>query len=91
MFGVIRRRPQLLWLLVPYVLYLGVLPFVNRVTPLVFGVPFLFVWLLGATLLTPVAVWLTRRADLRNRGRGRARDQDRGRDRDRDRDQGGRA
>ncbi|WP_230543691.1 MULTISPECIES: hypothetical protein [Streptomyces] len=39
-------------------------------TPLLFGVPFLFVWLLGATLLTPVAVWLTRRGDLRDRQRG---------------------
>ncbi|MEU6502274.1 DUF3311 domain-containing protein [Streptomyces californicus] len=72
MLGVIRRRPQLLWLLAPYVLYLGVLPLVNRVTPLVLGVPFLFVWLLGATLLTPVAVWLTRRAD-RNAPRDRRR------------------
>ncbi|MFH8883785.1 DUF3311 domain-containing protein [Streptomyces californicus] len=72
MLGVIRRRPQLLWLLVPYVLYLGVLPLVNRVTPLVLGVPFLFVWLLGATLLTPAAVWLTRRAD-RNAPRDRRR------------------
>ncbi|MDG9688454.1 DUF3311 domain-containing protein [Streptomyces sp. DH18] len=71
MFGVIRRRPQLLWLLVPYVLYLGVLPFVNRVTPLVFGVPFLFAWLLGATLLTPVAVWLARRGDRRDQDRCR--------------------
>ncbi|MFH9391552.1 DUF3311 domain-containing protein [Streptomyces sp. NPDC017556] len=51
----------------------------NRATPLVFGVPFLFVWLLGATLLTPVAVWLARRGDRR------------GRDRDRDRRRGGRA
>ncbi|NEA10390.1 DUF3311 domain-containing protein [Streptomyces sp. SID8016] len=59
-------------MLVPYVLYLGVLPLVNRVTPLVLGVPFLFVWLLGATLLTPVAVWLTRRAD-RNAPRDRRR------------------
>lgn len=59
----LRRRPQLLWLLVPYVLYLGALPFVNRVRPVVLGLPFLFVWLLGATLLTPVAVWLTRRGD----------------------------
>ncbi|MEU4178402.1 DUF3311 domain-containing protein [Streptomyces sp. NPDC026589] len=71
MFGVIRRRPQLLWLLVPYVLYLGALPFVNRVTPLVFGVPFLFVWLLGATLLTPAAVWLARRGDRRDQDRRR--------------------
>nr|WP_199883173.1 DUF3311 domain-containing protein [Streptomyces sp. CB01580] len=62
---VLRRRPQLLWLLVPYVLYLGVLPLVNRVTPVVLGLPFLFVWLFGATLLTPVAVWLTRRGDRR--------------------------
>ncbi|MFE6769709.1 hypothetical protein [Streptomyces sp. BPSDS2] len=44
-------------------------------TPLLFGVPFLFVWLLGATLLTPVAVWLTRREDLR---RGDLRDRRRG-------------
>lgn len=62
---VLRRRPQLLWLLVPYALYLGALPFVNRVDPVVLGLPFLFVWLLGATLLTPVAVWLTRRGDRR--------------------------
>lgn len=62
---VLRRRPQLLWLLIPYVLYLGVLPFVNRVRPVVLGLPFLFFWLLGATLLTPVAVWLTRRGDRR--------------------------
>lgn len=62
---VLRRRPQLLWLLVPYALYLGALPFVNRVTPVVFGLPFLFVWLLGATVLTPFAVWLTRRGDRR--------------------------
>lgn len=61
----LRRRPRLLWLLVPYVLYLGALPFVNRVRPVVLGLPFLFLWLLGATLLTPVAVWLTRRGDRR--------------------------
>ncbi|MCG7524546.1 DUF3311 domain-containing protein [Streptomyces sp. OfavH-34-F] len=61
----LRRRPQLLWLLVPYVLYLGALPFVNRVEPVVLGLPFLFLWLLGATLLTPVAVWLARRGDRR--------------------------
>jgi hypothetical protein len=60
---VLRRRPQLLWLGVPYVLYLGALPLVNRVEPVVLGLPFLFVWLLGATLLTPFAVWLTWRGD----------------------------
>ncbi|GAU68020.1 hypothetical protein SSP35_06_01040 [Streptomyces sp. NBRC 110611] len=61
-------RPTLLWLLVPYLLHLGALPLVNRVTPTVLGLPFLFFWLLLATLLTPVAVWLARRGD-RKRGR----------------------
>ncbi|MEU6844765.1 DUF3311 domain-containing protein [Streptomyces sp. NPDC046716] len=61
------KRPHLLWLLVPFVLYIGALPFVNRVEPVVLGLPFLFVWLLAATLLTPVAVWLTWRGDRRMR------------------------
>ncbi|MGH4032698.1 DUF3311 domain-containing protein [Actinomycetota bacterium Odt1-20B] len=57
------RHPHLLWLLVPFVLYLGAVPFANRVRPVVLGLPFLFFWLLAATLLTPVAVWLTYRGD----------------------------
>ncbi|MCX4634602.1 DUF3311 domain-containing protein [Streptomyces platensis] len=63
-----RRRPALLWLLLPYALFLGVLPLVNRVTPTVLGLPFLFFWMLLATLATPLAVWLARRGD---RARGR--------------------
>ncbi|WP_372351497.1 DUF3311 domain-containing protein [Streptomyces sp. KL116D] len=59
------NRPHLLWLLVPFVLYIGALPFVNRVEPVVLGLPFLFAWLLAATLVTPVAVWLTWRGDRR--------------------------
>ncbi|WP_224058730.1 DUF3311 domain-containing protein [Streptomyces kanamyceticus] len=66
----IARRPHLLWLLVPFVLYIGVLPFVNRVRPVVFGLPFLFFWLLAATLLTPLCVWLARRGDQRLVERG---------------------
>ncbi|PHQ49882.1 hypothetical protein BLA24_19795 [Streptomyces cinnamoneus] len=59
----------MLWLLAPYVLYLGVLPLVDRVRPTVLGLPFLFFWLLLATLLTPLAVFLAWRGDRR---RGRA-------------------
>ncbi|CAM5378608.1 hypothetical protein SALBM135S_06900 [Streptomyces alboniger] len=59
------RRPHLLWLLAPFVLFLGALPFVNRVRPVVLGVPFLFFWLLAATLLTPLCVWLAHRGDRR--------------------------
>ncbi|MGV4923552.1 DUF3311 domain-containing protein [Streptomyces sp. BHT-5-2] len=65
-----RRRSALLWLLLPYVLFLLVLPAVNRVTPTVLGLPLLFFWMLLAILLTPVSVWLARRGDLR-RGHGR--------------------
>ncbi|MET9363178.1 DUF3311 domain-containing protein [Streptomyces sp. NPDC006632] len=65
-----RRRSQLLWLGVPYLLYLGALPFVNKVRPVVFGVPFLFFWLLIATLVTPLAIWLTWRGDKRSRAAG---------------------
>ncbi|MFF4169889.1 hypothetical protein [Streptomyces sp. NPDC001744] len=54
----IRRRPQLLWLLLPYVLFVVALPLVNRV-------PLLVLWLLGATVLTPCAVALARRGDRR--------------------------
>ncbi|MFE1950131.1 DUF3311 domain-containing protein [Streptomyces sp. NPDC059524] len=63
----IKRRPHLLWLLVPFVLYAGALPLANRVEPVLLGVPFLFVWLFAATLLTPVAVGLTWRGDRRLR------------------------
>ncbi|GAA0468723.1 DUF3311 domain-containing protein [Streptomyces stramineus] len=62
------KRPTLLWLLIPYALYLGALPLVDRVHPTVFGLPFLFFWLLLATLLTPGAVFLAWRGD-RKRGR----------------------
>jgi hypothetical protein len=60
---VLRHRPHLLWLLVPYVLFVGALPLVNRVHPVLFGLPFLFVWLMGATLVTPLLVGLARRGD----------------------------
>ncbi|MET7916816.1 DUF3311 domain-containing protein [Streptomyces avermitilis] len=58
-----KPRPHHLWLLTPFVLFLGVLPLVNRVDPVVLGLPFLFLWLLGATVLTPLAVWMTWRKD----------------------------
>ncbi|MGK5640577.1 DUF3311 domain-containing protein [Streptomyces sp. URMC 126] len=64
----LKKRPALLWLLAPYALYLAALPLVNRVHPTILGLPFLFFWLLLATLLTPAGVWLTWRAD-RKRGR----------------------
>ncbi|WP_078894625.1 DUF3311 domain-containing protein [Streptomyces sp. CT34] len=63
--GKAQRTGAAWWLLVPYVLFLAVLPLVNRVVPTVAGLPFLFFWMLLATLLTPVAVWLAHRGGLR--------------------------
>lgn len=59
------KRPQLVWLAVPFVLFVGALPLANRVEPALGGVPFLLLWFIGATLLTPLAVWLTWRGDHR--------------------------
>lgn len=59
------KRPQLAWLAVPFVLFVGALPLVNRVEPRIGGVPFLLVWFAGATLVTPLAVWLAWRGDHR--------------------------
>ncbi|MFE9998337.1 DUF3311 domain-containing protein [Streptomyces avermitilis] len=64
-----KPRAHHLWLLTPFVLFLGVLPLVNRVDPVVLGLPFLFLWLLGATVLTPLAVWMTWRKDREGLGR----------------------
>ncbi|MFF4698478.1 DUF3311 domain-containing protein [Streptomyces chattanoogensis] len=67
----VRPRPSAAnrwWLLLPYVLFLAALPLVNRVTPTVLGLPFLFFWMLVATLATPLSVWLARRGDRKRGG-----------------------
>jgi hypothetical protein len=40
--------------LVPVVALVAGLPFVNRVHPIVLGLPFLLFWILGWVLLTPI-------------------------------------
>ncbi|MCX4784348.1 DUF3311 domain-containing protein [Streptomyces sp. NBC_01264] len=54
--GIELRRYRLLWLFVPYVLFLAPLPWVNRSEPAVGGVPFLMFWIMCATLATPLAI-----------------------------------
>ncbi|MFE2639979.1 DUF3311 domain-containing protein [Streptomyces scopuliridis] len=46
----LRHRPHPLWPLVPFVLFLVALPRVKRVEPVILGLPFLSLWLLGATV-----------------------------------------
>ncbi|MEU3755456.1 DUF3311 domain-containing protein [Streptomyces olivoreticuli] len=55
-------------MLIPYALFLATLPLTDRIHPTILGLPFLFAWLLLATLLTPAAVYLAWRGD-RKRGR----------------------
>ncbi len=40
--------------LVPVVALVGGLPFVNRIEPIVLGLPFLLFWILGWVLATPI-------------------------------------
>ncbi|MET7518706.1 DUF3311 domain-containing protein [Streptomyces sp. NPDC005480] len=58
-----QARRSLWMLLVPVVLY-GAAPFVaNRIEPRVLGVPFLLAWVIAATVISPVAIWLVARFD----------------------------
>jgi hypothetical protein len=58
-----RGRRTLWWLIVPYLLFVVAIPFVNRVDPVVLGLPFLFLWVLIGVLLSPLAIWLALRGD----------------------------
>jgi hypothetical protein len=44
-------------------MFCGLLPFTNRVDPVVLGMPFLLFWLLLATLLAPVFVRLAAKGE----------------------------
>jgi uncharacterized membrane protein len=64
-----RRKfsPVYLCLLIPYVAFAWV-PFYNRITPEVFGIPFFYWWqmlwiILTAVCIVPVYLWQQRRGD----------------------------
>lgn len=56
-------RKSLWWLMGPVVLYVLALPLYNRIEPVVLGLPFFMAWILLATLLTPLCIWLAARKD----------------------------
>jgi membrane protein required for beta-lactamase induction len=58
-----RGRRSLLWLIVPFVLFVFALPFANRIDPVIWGLPFLVVWVLIGVVLSPLAIWLASRGD----------------------------
>ncbi|MEV2254099.1 DUF3311 domain-containing protein [Streptomyces sp. NPDC050147] len=56
-------RPSLWLLLVPVLLY-GSAPFIaNRIEPRILGVPFLLAWVIAATVISPLVIWLAARLD----------------------------
>jgi hypothetical protein len=59
----VRGRRSLLWLTVPFLLFVAAIPLANRIDPLILGLPFLFFWALLAVILSPLAIWLAARRD----------------------------
>jgi len=45
-------------IVLPFILTLGAIPFVNRIDPIIFGLPFLHFWLLLGMILTPLCTYL---------------------------------
>jgi hypothetical protein len=65
-----RREPLHRWLaIVPALLILFGVPFANRVHRLVFGLPFLLVWIVGCVLLTSAIMALVGALDATYEGR----------------------
>ena len=59
----VRGRRSLLWLAVPFLLFVAAIPLANRAEPVILGLPFLFFWALLAVILSPLAIWLAARKD----------------------------
>ncbi len=59
----VHGRRSLLWLAVPFLLFVLALPLANRVDPVILGLPFLFFWVLASVLVSPLAIWLAARRD----------------------------
>lgn len=51
--------------LVPVAALTVAIPFVNRLDPSIFGLPFVFLWVIVWVLLTPGFLWITGRLEHR--------------------------
>ena len=63
MINHVKGRRSLLWLAVPFLLFVVALPLANRTDPVILGLPFLFFWVLIGVLVSPLAIWLASRGD----------------------------
>ena len=64
-------RPVKLLAALPFLGLLGGIPFVNRVTPFVLGLPFILFWIVVWVVLTSVIMWVIYSRDPQNRGEPR--------------------
>ena len=62
---VTNRRLSFLLAAIPALALTLAIPFVNRVEPRVFGLPFLLVWIVAWILATPLIMWFVYRSDVR--------------------------
>ena len=60
-------RPAYLLAALPFLGLLGGIPFVNRVTPFVLGLPFILFWIVLWVVITSVIMWVIYSMDPRNR------------------------
>ena len=60
-------RPVYLLAALPFLGLLGGIPFVNRVTPFVLGLPFILFWIVLWVVLTSVIMWVIYSLDPINR------------------------
>ena len=44
-------------IVIPFVLLLGAIPFVNRIEPIILGLPFLHFWLFLSMIITPLCTY----------------------------------
>ena len=63
MINHVKGRRSLVWLTVPFLLFVAAIPLANRADPVILGLPFLFFWALISVLLSPLAIWLATRGD----------------------------
>lgn len=65
-----RVRGAILLGAVPFLALVLALPLVNRLRPMVLGLPFLLFWILLWVVLTPVCLWWASRLEERRDRRG---------------------
>ena len=45
-------------IVLPFILMLGAIPFVNRIEPIILGLPFLHFWLFLSMIITPLCTYI---------------------------------